>query len=76
MTYHIPPDLKDEIEARMASGRYASQDALVREAFRALRLQDADVTAVQQAIADMEAGDRGVPFDQFVEAFRKQHNVA
>ena len=75
MIYQFPPDLEDEINERMASGRYASRDELVRDALRALRLQDADVTAVKQAIADMEAGDRGVPFDQFVEEFRKQHNV-
>ena len=36
----------------------------------------ADVTALKQAIADMEAGDRGAPFDQFVEEFREKHNVA
>ena len=35
-----------------------------------------DLEAVKQAIADMEAGDRGVPFDQFVDEFRKKHNIA
>jgi hypothetical protein len=34
-----------------------------------------DLEAIKQAIADMEAGDRGVPFDEFVEEFRKKHNV-
>ncbi|MCH8046221.1 MAG: type II toxin-antitoxin system ParD family antitoxin [Planctomycetes bacterium] len=75
MIYQFPPDLEDEINERMASGQYASQDDLFRDALRALRLQDADVIAVKEAIADMEAGDRGIPFDQFVEEFRKQHNV-
>lgn len=76
MIYQFPPDLEDEIKERMASGQYASQDDLFRDALRALRLQDADVTAVTQAIADMEAGDRGIPFDQFVEEFRRKHNIA
>ena len=76
MIYRFPPDLEDEINERMASGQHASQDELLRDALRALRLQDSDVTAVKEAIADMEAGDRGIPFDQFVEEFRKQHSVA
>ena len=76
MIYQFPPDLEDEINERMASGQYASQDDLFRDALRALRLQDADVTAVKQAIADMEAGDLGIPFDEFVEEFRQKHNVA
>ncbi len=72
----FPPDLEVEINERMASGQYASQDELFRTALRALRLQDADVTAVKQAITDMEAGDRGLTFDQFVQEYRKKHNVA
>ena len=47
MTYQFPPDLEDEIKERMASGQYASKDELFRDALRALRLQDADVTAVK-----------------------------
>ena len=35
-----------------------------------------DLEAVKQAIADMEAGDRGIPFDEFIEEFRKEHNIA
>ena len=76
MIYQFSPDLEDEINERMASGQYASQDELLRDALRALRLQDADVTAVKQAIADMEAGDRGIPFDQFVEEFRAKNDIA
>ena len=76
MIYQFPPDLEDEINERMASGQYASQDDLFRAALRALRLQDADVTAVKQAIVDMEDGDRGIPFDQFVDEFRTKNDVA
>ena len=34
------------------------------------------VAALREAIADMEAGDRGVPFDEFGAAFRKKHNLS
>lgn len=33
------------------------------------------VEAVREAIAEMEAGDRGVPFDEFVAACRKKYNL-
>ena len=35
-----------------------------------------DLEDVKQAIADMESGDRGIPFDQFVEEFRRKKIVA
>ncbi len=34
-----------------------------------------NIEAVQEAIADMEAGDRGRPFDEFIEEFRKKHGI-
>jgi hypothetical protein len=33
------------------------------------------VAAVKEALADMEAGDTGKPFDEFVEEFRTKHNI-
>ena len=44
------------------------------EAF--FHLRDDDVAAVRQAIADLEAGDRGQLFEEFAEEFRKRHNIA
>jgi Arc/MetJ-type ribon-helix-helix transcriptional regulator len=75
MAYEFPPDVRDQLRQRMATGQYATEDDVLRDAFRALKLQNEDVAAVRQAIADMEAGDRGKPFDEFVEEFRKKHNI-
>ena len=33
------------------------------------------VQALREAIADMEAGDTGVPLDQFDHEFRERHNI-
>ena len=33
------------------------------------------VQALREAIADMEAGDTGVPLDQFDREFRARHNI-
>jgi predicted nucleic acid-binding Zn-ribbon protein len=34
-----------------------------------------DVAAIQESLADMEKGDRGVPFSQFDRNFCKRHNI-
>jgi hypothetical protein len=34
-----------------------------------------DVTAVMQALADMTAGDEGIPLDEFKRGFRQRHKI-
>jgi hypothetical protein len=34
-----------------------------------------DLAAIQEAIDDMEAGDRGTPFEDFDHEFRLRHNL-
>jgi hypothetical protein len=42
----------------------------------AARLERGDtVQALREAIADMEAGDTGVPLDQFDQEFRARHDI-
>jgi putative addiction module CopG family antidote len=75
MSYQFPPDLVEQLQDRLATGQYTSEDEVLREALRALKRQDEDVAAVKEAIADMEAGDRGKPFDEFVDEFRRAHQI-
>ena len=35
----------------------------------------ADLAAIREAIADMEAGEVGRPFEEFDREFRRQHNI-
>jgi hypothetical protein len=35
----------------------------------------ADVQAIREAIADMEAGDTGTPLETFLAEFRKRHKI-
>jgi putative addiction module CopG family antidote len=74
MAYQFPPDLDEEIKGRMASGQYASEDEVLREALRALRWRDQEVAAIQEGIEDMEAG-RTKPLREFDREFRKRHNI-
>lgn len=76
MSYQLPPDLRQQLSERLATGQYASEEQVLREALGALKQRDEDVAAIRAAIADMESGDRGKPFDEFVEEFRKKHGIA
>ena len=48
MTYAFPPDLRELVGEQMASGKYASEDELLRHALRALSEEEEDLAAVVQ----------------------------
>ena len=73
MTYQFPPDVRQLVKERMASGQYPSEEALLREALLALGEQEEDLKAVQEALADVEAGDPGVPLDEAFDSIRSRH---
>ena len=56
MSYAFPPDVQHLVDLQMASGRFPSQDALLREALLALTDFDAAVADVQEGIEDERAG--------------------
>ncbi len=52
MQFRLPPDIEAQIKDRLATGHYANEEEVLREALRALKCQDNDVTAIRVAIAD------------------------
>lgn len=56
MSYQVPPDVVPSIDAFIGSGEYASSDDVLRAAVGLLKLQEADVAAIQEGIADEQAG--------------------
>jgi hypothetical protein len=36
---------------------------------------DEDLAAIQEALDEVARGNRGTPFDEFIEDFRKRHNL-
>ena len=56
MAYSFPKDLQDLVGERMRTGKYGSEEDLLRDALRALSEQeDDDVAAIEEAIAKDEA---------------------
>jgi putative addiction module CopG family antidote len=76
MKYEFPPDVKQLVRERMASGQYASEDDVLREALQALAEEEADVIAIRQAVAEMDMGDEGIPLDEAFETIRRKHGLA
>jgi putative addiction module CopG family antidote len=76
MIYSLPPDLTAQLQDCLATGLYANEEEVLRAALRVLKQQESDVSAIKEAIADMEAGDRGKLFDEFVEEFRAAHQIS
>ena len=76
MAFPLPPDLQAFVRERMASGKYVSEEALLREAFQALAEEEEDLSAVREAVSEWQAGDRGVPLDEAVESIRRKHGIS
>jgi antitoxin ParD1/3/4 len=70
MSYALPPDVLQQIEARLAGGEYASADDVLRDALRALTEEAEDVAAVREALAEWRAGDPGVPLREAISQVR------
>lgn len=62
MVYRFPPDVEQQIQERLASGRYASEDDVLREALEALKLSD-ELSHFRLSIAESRAqaarGEKG-----------------
>lgn len=76
MPYPFPPDVKALVEQRMASGKYASEDDLLRVALSGLALDEVDLAAVKAAIDGIEAGGAGVSLDEAFATVRRKHGAA
>lgn len=74
MSEAIPADVAAAIQLMLASGEYASEADVLRDALAALLQRRDDVAAIAAGLADMEAG-RIRPFSDFDAAFRKKHDI-
>lgn len=64
MTYPFPTDIQEFVSEKMATGIYANEEELFRDAFRALGEEQDDLVAIREAIDDLASGDPGLPLDE------------
>ncbi len=74
-SYVLPPDVAQLVEDQLAAGRYGTPDDVLRDALRALAERNEDARAIQEGLADMEAGrTRGLR--EVAERVRRKHGFA
>jgi Arc/MetJ-type ribon-helix-helix transcriptional regulator len=56
MPYTLPPDLRSLLDKYFSLGNYASEDDVLRDAFRALEDQRESLEDIHAGITEMEAG--------------------
>lgn len=76
MPTQLPPDVQQNVTALVTSGRYASEEDVLRDALRALAEEQNDFEAVCQAIQEVDAGDPGVPLRQAFDDLRNKHGIS
>jgi Arc/MetJ-type ribon-helix-helix transcriptional regulator len=74
MSLTIPTDVQQRVNALLVTGRYGSEEELLRAAVAALEEQNADLTAIQGGIDDLENG-RYRPFADIDAEFRKRNQI-
>jgi len=74
MALAIPVDVQKRLSALLGTGRYASEEEILRAAVAALEEQNADLAAIQGGIRDME-NRRCRPFADFDAEFRERNQI-
>ena len=79
MTFHLPEELARFVQAKVQSGRFASEDEALTEAVRLLRrreeAEEARVLAgIRQGLEDMKAG-RGRPAEEMFADIQREFNL-
>jgi Arc/MetJ-type ribon-helix-helix transcriptional regulator len=76
MAYQFPADLEERVQAHMATGRYASEDEVLRDALDTLDTVETEAQDVQAAIDAVKMGDAALPLGEAFEALRKKHHLS
>jgi hypothetical protein len=75
MSSAISPAVQQLIAERMATGQYASEEALLLEALQALPTEDEDLAAIQAALDSVDRGEPGVPLEKVFAKIRARYGI-
>jgi len=70
MTYPLPSDVQELVDAQLMTGQYASEEEVLRDAMRALAEQQEDLTAIRDALEEWRSGDDGTPVAEVFDRLR------
>ncbi len=63
------------LRARMATGRYASEDEVLVEALHSLDESDEELQAIEARLLSIDQGDEGVPLNQAFDHLRTKYQI-
>jgi Arc/MetJ-type ribon-helix-helix transcriptional regulator len=75
MSQQITPIVEQLIRAQMATGRYASEEDLLVHALTSLAEDEAELRAIEEGLASVDRGERGVPVAEAFADLRKRHGI-
>lgn len=75
LSKHLSNEVAELVARHMESGKYQSHDELFRAALSTLAEQEADMDAIREGIADMEAG-RVQPLDVVFTEICREHGFS
>ena len=70
----LPPDLDQQVKHHLASGRYQTEDDVLRDALRALAEEQNVLDDIRQGMEDLDAG-RGRSLEDIDADLRQKHNI-
>lgn len=76
MSYQLPPDVVELVQKQIATGRYTTQDEVLREALNALAAEDAEIRAVEEALDRIEDGDPGIRLEDAFAVIRAKYVIS
>lgn len=76
MPYSFPPDVRQQVNDRLATGRYATVDDVLREALGALSCEERETAALKEALGALDSGDEGLPLADAFAQVRTSHGSA
>ena len=75
MPYQFPPEIDHLIKQQLASGSYASENEILRDALNALIQRNEDLSAIQAGLDDMRAG-RVYALEDVADEIRRKHGFS
>jgi len=60
----------------MKSGRYSSEDELLKDALDALASESDELEAIRAALAEWHSGDPGVSVSEAIRSIRQRHDAS
>lgn len=75
MAIQISDEFREQFNRFLASGEFQSEADVLRAAFRALEMHEADLASIREGLSDIDAG-RVHDFDEVNAAVRTKHEWA